>query len=337
MAGQSVAAQLGAMVCIPRDTCLEPQPAAPRERDGGQRQRPPGEPEVPGRTVCVLEGDGSSGLVEAAGLPRFGEQEEREETTCLRVGGVRPDDLVGERDGRPRHIREHQPVAFDGRMAKGVHDVDHRERIGQTCRVRGPQMPTGLVDAPLRPGEPGAHRGVLDVQRVRDGCRRQAAHEPEREWQPGVGRHYRLAGEEQELHPVVAGRRRSRCGRLGERWEMPSEGRLPPQLVDGDAPRGGHDPAGRIGDVVPGRRPDPRLLEGVFGELDAAELTYQAREEARPGARDLLVEPGRHVTWRSCRRSGTARRDRRWGTARRAVVPAGRRLSRSCSTRSPAP
>jgi hypothetical protein len=177
-----------------------------------------------------------------------------------------------------------------------------------------------------------AHRGLGDQERTCDLAGRQATERAERQRDPGRHVQRRMAAGEDQPQPVIADK-----ARFGHReFLRPVQtlhrgqpfGAIRDRLVAASsvdcAPPGGHrDPrCWIVRDAIapPGRqRGLERVLNGVLGDLEVADVPDQSRQDGGPlvpetftaaaAARSTMVDPG-PPSGRSCRGNGTDAHDR---------------------------
>ena len=149
-------------------------------------------------------------------------------------------------------------------------------------------------DLALGADDPLRHRGLADQERARDLRCAEAAEQAQRERGLRVARQRGVAAGEHQPQAVVGDRRgfllvrRRRCVALGEErqsLDAIGDGTRAAQAIDRLAPRGGGDPGARVRrDAVAGprrHRGGERVLQGVLGQADVADVADQSGEDRR--------------------------------------------------------
>ena len=154
------------------------------------------------------------------------------------------------------------------------------------------------LDLALRPDQPLGHRLPRDEEGAGDLLGGQPSERPEGQRDLAFERECRVAAGEEQLEALVGNRRLihfdlRRLGKV-EQLRLLGEGAVPPDPVDRPVSRGRHEPGPRVGGgPLPGpalRRNRESLLSGLLGELEAAEETDQAGEDAAPFVSEDLFE-----------------------------------------------
>ena len=233
------------------------------------------------------------------------QQQQREQAGRLRLVRHQRDHHPRQPDRLLAQLPPHRRVPGGRRVALGEDQVEHGQHAGQPVRQLGigrhPVRDRRGGDLLLRPGDPRRHRRLRHHEGAGDLRRGQAAEQPERQRDPRLGGERRVAAGEQQPQPLVRDRRHILTALPGDAGARPGPGpgvrhhqqrqppgqcRLPPEPVQGLAPRGGQQP--RVGPVrhavaLPGRqRGRVRVLQRLLGHVQAADEPGEQGEQAPP-------------------------------------------------------
>ena len=239
------------------------------------------------------------GAGRAAGVDQ---QQQGQQAAHLGFGGQQPVQDPGQPDGFVGEVGPQQLLARAGGVAFGedqVEDAQHpRQAAGQLVAAGDPEDDPRVADLALGPHDPLRHRGLGHQERARHLGGGQPGQAPQRQRGLGLDRQRRVAAGEKQPQPLVgellldiagalAGCRSNMllCLDLHDR-QAGGVGPVPPQPVDGLAPRGGEQPGHRcrrhpIYGPALQRRLD-RLGSGVLGEVEITELAHQHGQQPAP-------------------------------------------------------
>ena len=237
-------------------------------------------------------------LVDAGGPPGVMEEHEREQAARLGLVGHQANDQAAEPDRLGTELAAHEPVAARGVVALVEDQVDdgedHAQAVGEHVVRRDAIGDAGAAILRLA----RTIRCAIVASLTRNARATSAVLRPPSRRSVSadlrVARQRRVAAGEHQPQAVVGDRRgfllvrRRRCVALGEErqpLDAIGDGTRAAQAIDRLAPRGGGDPGARVRrDAVAGprrHRGGERVLQGVLGQADVADVADQRGEDRR--------------------------------------------------------
>lgn len=253
---------------------------------------------VPACTVLVREQNHRALRPGPGVAARVGQQHQGEQPGHLPLTGQQPVQDPGQPESLVGEVRTLQVRPGTRGVSLGEDRVQHlqytRQPLRQFVPLGHPERNAGLPDLLLRPHDPLRHRRGGDQEGPRHLGRPEPGQAPQGQRHPVLGRQRRVSAGEVQLQALVGhvaaghgGGRVVRPIRIHLQDGQPGGvGLIPPEPVDGLAPRRRQQPGPRLGRHAPDgpvhQRRFDRLAGHVLGQVEVAEAVHEGGEQPPP-------------------------------------------------------